>query len=295
MTLLRALSESGRRNVVVCHLDHGLRPGAAERRLVAAAARRFGYRCEWGRGDTRAIAAGEGLSLEAAARRLRYGFFQECARRTRIRTIVLAHHADDQEETILLNFFRGSGLRGLAGMPLRRRMDGIVIFRPWLGIPAAAIHQAAASWRVRFKEDPSNVDRIHTRNRIRHELIPVIRNIFGDTSQNALLRLASIARSEDDFIESLVPQPGKEISVEELQALPVALGRRLARAWLLERGIPEPGFAEVERVRSLLDPPIAKVNLPGGGHARRRAGRIFFQPMAGKPKRKICGRARKRD
>lgn len=277
LTLLRALSEAGFDKVIVCYFNHRLRPGALDRRLAYLSARRFGYRFVSGSGDTRARADQRRLSLETAARELRFAFFRDCARQYRTRALVLAHHADDQEETILLNLFRGAGLRGLGGMAPHRRMGGIEIFRPWLDIPSKTIREAAQHWRIRFSEDPSNTDRSHTRNRLRHDLIPTIREIFGEPSRDSLLRMARIVRLEDGFLDSLVPAVSTEISVVTLRALPEAIARRWIRAWLLARGVPEPGWAEVSEVFRLIESATAKINLPGNLHARRRSGRIFIE------------------
>jgi len=276
MALLHLLRALGFGRLVVCHLDHGLR-GRASRGDAAFVRRAAGRNAmESARAQTKAYAARTGRSIELAARDLRRTFFQECARRHRCRTLLLAHHADDQVETCLFNFLRGSGPAGLAGMRASAMRDGLRVLRPLLGVTRAEIDAYLAGHRISFREDATNAIPIPTRNRLRHLVIPAIQEAFGDRFRAAILRAAEIFRMEDDWVGSQVPKITKILDCAGLRALPDAVRHRAVLAWLRQSAIPEPGFVETRRVLSLLELQPAKVSLPGGFHARRRAGKIFL-------------------
>lgn len=287
MALLHALSGFGQKRFTVCHLNHRLRGAAAsaDARFVEREARRLGLAYEGGTADTRALAKQQGLSLEHAAREARRAFFLTCARTHRCRTLLLAHHADDQAETCLLNLFRGTGMTGLSGMQKDARRDGLRVIRPLLTVSRETIAKYVEEHEIRFREDASNASLDFTRNRLRHEVLPLVEQVFGYSPRPALLRLAEILRAENEWMESLIPTPTSELSCQELRAMSLGLQRRFVLRWLRQEGIFEPGFAETEKVLSLLPLPDApaKVNLPRGVHARRRAGRIFLEfPRPGK-------------
>jgi tRNA(Ile)-lysidine synthase len=280
MALLHVLAGSGWKHLVVCHLDHGLR-GAASRRdaeFVQAAAARLGLPYESGSAQTALFARENGLSLELAARTLRHEFFHTCARKHRCSRLLLAHHADDQVETIFFNFLRGSGLAGLVGMKPVSSLGRLTLLRPFLGVSRQDIDAFVRKNRIPFREDRSNTSPAHTRNRLRHHLLPEVERAIGPSFRQALLRTAVILAEENAFLESLTPPPTPELSCADLRRLPLALRRRAVLNWLRTRGISDAGFAEVERVLALLDPVDgpAKINLPGARHARRRQGKIFL-------------------
>ncbi|TSA30153.1 MAG: tRNA lysidine(34) synthetase TilS [Verrucomicrobiaceae bacterium] len=278
MALLHALRALGFEKLIVCHLDHGLRGRAsrADAEFVRRSASGCGF--ESARARTDEFAKRHRISTEAAARELRYAFFRECARRHRCRRLLLAHHADDQVETCLFQFLRGSGAAGLAGMKPVSLRGGMTIIRPLLAVGREEIDRYIAENAIRYREDGSNTSTVHTRNRIRHVVIPAIRDAFGPSFRDAVLRASEILRMEDEWMESQVPETGARLSCRELRQMPDALRHRAVIRWLRKSGVPEPGFAETRRVLSLLDPASgpAKVSLPGNLHARRRAGEIFL-------------------
>lgn len=284
VALLHALVEGGFRKLVVCHLDHGLRAESAEdARFVRALARRWKPPCVIEREDVAARAKRRKQSLETAAREARYEFFARVAAQRGCARLFLAHHADDQVETLLFNLLRGSGAAGLGGMSActSRVVSGVAltIHRPLLGVWREEIDGYIAAHQLAFREDASNADPGHTRNRLRRELLPEIERAYGRDVRRALWRAAEILRAESEALDALLPASMRAatLGVAELRALPLGLLRRQLHAWLRAQGVPQVGFEEVERVRSLLDGARAKVNLPGGHHARRRTGRIFLQ------------------
>jgi len=284
VALLHALAALGFTDLVVCHLDHGLRAeSAADAKFVRKLARELKLPCVIEREDVAARAKRGKQSLETAAREARYAFFARVAVKRGCARLFLAHHADDQVETLLFNLLRGSGAAGLGGMNAitSRTVAGVAltIHRPLLGVWREEIDAYVGAHQFDFREDASNADPRHTRNRLRHELLPAIERAFGRDVRRALWRTAEILRAESAVLDALIPATAREatLDVASLRALPLALRRRLLHAWLRGQGVPLIGFAEVEQVRSLLDGARAKVNLPAGWHARRRAGRLFLE------------------
>ncbi len=281
MALLFALRALGYRKLLLCHLNHGLRGADAERdsRFVSTIASKFHYLFEYGEADVRAHAEEEKLSLETAARGLRHAFFESCAKAHRCRRIFLAHHADDQIETCLFNFLRGTGAAGMAGMRPVAHMGGLEIIRPLLGITRGEITRFVAENDIPYREDSTNAAFAHTRNRIRARVIPALEHAVGPSFRAAILRTAEILREEESWMTSLVPEVEQTLSCEALRKIPIALQRRVVLRWLRRKRVPEPGFAETSLVLSLLDirNGPAKVNLPGNWHARRRAGKLFLE------------------
>lgn len=280
VALLHALHAAGRRKLTVVHLDHRLRGrvSTGDARFVARLAEQLGYPALIGRADARAYARDRGMSVELAARELRHVFFEACARRTRCRRVLLAHHADDQIETCLHRFLRGSGPAGLAGMRRETVLGRLTLIRPLLGVRRAEIDAYVAVHRLRFREDATNAEPTATRNRLRHEVLPLVERVIGPP--DAILRAAEIFAAEEEWMAAEVakfPLTG-ELAVPALRSQPLALQRRVIRRWLESADVPV-GFAEVERVRALLDGNgPAKVNLPEDRHARRRRGAIFLEP-----------------
>ncbi len=289
--LLHALVAQGFRKMTVLHLDHGLRgaAGAGDARFVKALARRLDLPVIAARADVGTLAREWKLSLETAARRARYSFFAEAARRTRCRTLLLAHHADDQAETFLFNLLRGGG-SGLGGMRLRavREVDGVrlEIVRPWLGVWRAEIEAYAAREKIRHREDATNASPLHTRNRVRSRVLPMLAREFGRDVRQSLWRAAEILGAQQEWLDASLSLRGDELPLEALRILPEALQRHAIHEWLRHARVPQVSFALVEAIRALLPPgaTAARVNLPGGKFARRRAGRLFIDshsPCAG--------------
>ncbi len=274
VALLHALVVTGRRPVVL-HFDHGWRTeSAADAKWVRDEARRHGLK--FIAGKMRAV---ENKKREADARAARYAFFARIARKRKTPDLVLAHHADDQVETFLLQLLRGSGAAG-RGMDAISKRDGLVLHRPWLGLWKKDILAYARKNKLTWRDDATNADTHHQRNRIRHHLLPYLRKLFGAHVEENLWRAAEIARAEGEWLDALcaAAATGAELAVKPLRASPPAQQRRTILRWLQARGVKDLAFADVEAVRRLLEQPTpAKVNLSAGKFARRRAGKIFVE------------------
>ncbi len=281
MVLLHALFELGYKNLVVCHLNHTLRGRSsdADARLVLDEAALRGLRVEHARSRTAEYSQTQKKSVELAARELRLAFFEKCSTRAKTNCLVLAHHADDQIETCLFNFLRGTGTSGLAGMKPISQRGKLVVYRPLLSIPRDQIDAFRKLRGIRFREDATNAELHHTRNKLRLRVMPILTEIMGDSYRSAILRAAEILRSEEDWMSCLTPEFSAELDCNELRAMHPALRSRTALRWLRAQGVPEAGYSETRRVLSLLDAATgpAKVSLPGNHHARRRRGVLFLE------------------
>jgi tRNA(Ile)-lysidine synthase len=285
VALLHWLADSSYKKLICCHLNHQLRGRAsdADARFVRKLGNRYNVDLVVGSAKVRALASKQKLSLEAAGRDARYKFFAQVAKRKRVRTIFLAHHADDVVETFLINLFRGAGSSGLSAMRevSKRRIDNVdlTIVRPFLGIWRTQIDDYVRKHRLKFREDASNKDVALLRNRIRRQIIPYLEKTVGRNIRPSIWRTATIAAEEENWIETQLPdETAVELSVLELRKLPIALQRREILRWLRQHKISNVGFEVVENIRTMLDPDsrTAKVNLPQDQHARRRARKIFI-------------------
>ena len=258
MVLLRLLHELARKNswhLSVAHLNHGLRgrSSEADERLVIREARSLGLPIQVERAAVRQFAKTEKLSLEMAARKLRHDFLARTATRLNIRTIALAHHADDQVELFFLRLLRGSGGEGLAGMKWRGVSPAnarIELVRPLLGHPKSALLTFARQQRIRFREDASNASLDFLRNRIRHELLPLLRSKYQPALDRTIARVGEIVGTETDFVgreaeSELGPNPSRPFT-----KLHVAVQRRCIQLQLLRLKLaPEFELVETLRVR----------------------------------------------
>ena len=184
----------------VAHLDHQLRPESGEdSRFVAAAAGRRGLACHRGCRDVAGCAEQQWLSLEAAARRLRYQFLDAVAEQVGGGKIVLGHHADDQAETVILRLLRGSGSSGLGAMSVVRQGRYL---RPLLRFARSELEAYAGEAGIEFREDASNRDLRFVRNRVRHELMPQLRS-FNPNIVRVLNRTARVLKEEDQYLAEI--------------------------------------------------------------------------------------------
>ena len=197
--------------------------------------------------------------IEAAARGLRYAFFRQLAREGKVLKVATAHTLDDQAETVLLRIFRGTGIRGLSGIhphiifEEEGRAYGELV-RPLLGFRRAALVEYLREQKHSWREDSSNRNTAFLRNRVRHRLLPMINEEFGEAAIEHMTELAEIARAEEEHWKCVHPEvwPQREathgnarhgaplptLAIEPLLALPLASQRRLVQRWL-ELNAPE--------------------------------------------------------
>jgi tRNA(Ile)-lysidine synthase len=274
VALLHALVQSGRKPVVA-HFDHGWRAeSGADAKWVGDLATRLGLRYVGGK-----MGKAGNKHREAEARTARYAFFAQTARQWKISHLVLAHHADDQVETFLMQLLRGSGAAARGMDPVSVRED-LIVHRPWLGVWKKEIVAYARRHRLKWREDATNADTRHRRNLIRRRVLPYLQKQISRQVTENLWRAAEIQRAESEWLDALCAGPAGEVELRAgtLREGPLARQRRTILRWLQHRGVKDISFADVEAVRGLLAHRIpAKVNLSGGRFARRRAGKIFVE------------------
>ena len=281
----------------VAHLNHGLRGGEADadQAFVRALAARLAVPFVTARVDVAALADAQGESIEAAARRARYAFLDDAAAEAGATVVATGHTADDQAETLMLRLMRGAGLAGLSAI---RPVNGRVI-RPLLEVRRAAVEAFLTAAGESWREDASNLDLSIARNRVRHEVMLVLKAVSGDGVVDALARTAALiqddaeelqrqaiemARSHVLTTDAGIDRAGTEVPVYRLDVAALgaagpALGRRIVRSAIEQAaGGRFQSLEHVEAVRSLMKEDAASsVQIPGAV-ARRDGTAIRIEP-----------------
>lgn len=286
--------------LTVAHFDHGIRAveaRAKERALVAAQAERLSLPFLAGAADVPAVAKREGRGLEASARRCRYRFLGEAARAVGADLVAVGHTATDQAETVLLRLLRGTGIAGLAAMSERSRwpLDGAGpdLIRPLLTVTRDQTIAYCAALDLPAQHDPENESPRYWRNRVRQELLPLLRT-FNPAIVDALNRLAASAREMRDTLDAAVMQIWAVATFDGRQVrLPVVALRPLPRAVqaeVLRRAVAHargealpPRWVHIEALTRLVECGRGRVSLPGGVCGRVEGGEVIIGPMDDDP------------
>jgi len=260
--LLHVLREAGVDVAGVAHFNHKLRGEESEEdeRFVAALAEKLALPFYRAASDLREVRG----NLEQAARRARVEFFRSLIRDGAANRVATGHTRDDQAETVLFRFLRGSGLAGLAGIhPVTS--DGFI--RPFLAVTRAEVCDYLHSRKIVWREDSSNRETRFARNRIRHELLPLLAREWNPKIGDSLAHLADLAYEEERWWAATLDQAGSEISAEKLASAPRAMARRSVRRAIAKakgdlRGVE---FEHVERIIELAAKPTGagRIRLPG--------------------------------
>lgn len=254
---LLVLARAADLDVTAVHVDHGLRPeSAAEADVVAAAAERFGARFV-----AEQVQVEHGPNLEARARRARYAVLPP--------DVLTGHTADDQAETVLLNLLRGAALDGLSGMAPAGH--------PLLGVRRADTQALCAEVGLDPVVDPSNAEPVHLRNRVRHELLPLLVDLAGRDVVPVLARQAALLRDEAGLLDEQAAAVDVT-DVRALAALPEPLARRALRSWLRIGVEHPPDAAAVERVLAVVRHEARACELNDGRRVSRSRGRLGVDP-----------------
>ena len=271
------LSDKLKCSLIVAHANHGLRGEQSDREaeFVRKIADELKLPFVIEKIDVLGYMGEKGLSKQAAARELRYDFFERAAKNTSANKIALGHNADDQAETVLMRLLRGSGASGIAGM--RAVRDKII--RPLIEIKRDEITEFVKEKRLRYVEDPSNLEPYYLRNKIRLNLIPLLKEEYNPNIVDTLRETAEIIRDEDEFLESycstilsdIIQSKGNEaieIDVLKLKNFHIAIKRRIIRIVLkmLKGDLLKISVVHVEEILNSINKGFSgkSLNLPDG-------------------------------
>ncbi len=273
--------------VVVSHVNHGLRGGESDEdaEFVREAAERLGFPFECVRADTEGFRKKHGLSLEDAARELRYRFFNEILAKHSAQRIATAHTLNDQAETVIMRFIRGSGSQGLAGI---RPLSGNII-RPLINVTKLEAREYLQSKSVSWREDSTNSSDEFLRNRVRNELIPLLES-YNPAVEQVLSRVAAVCATEADFISAEADKRFRKIArvmaegvfgdTEKLLGEPQAIRLSVMRKSILAvkgdlNSVSAKHLFSIDEVLRSGES-SAEVNLPGGVVFHMGHGVFFF-------------------
>lgn len=297
---LAQLQDSYDLTIVPVHVNHHLRPEADEEADHAdLMCERLGLECSIFEANCEEMARDLGISTEEAGRRIRYEVFDDVAKeieshgipRERI-LIAVAHNADDQSETVLFRLMRGTGLHGLAGMPIVRTSEmGYMIVRPLLFTERSDIEDYIRANHLRPNIDGSNAGTDYTRNKIRNELIPYLEKNYNPNIKQALRKFASIAELDDALLTDIAyaameghlnvdEETGRVmLDITQIRDNPPSINTRIA-GFILQtlRMEMNASYELMTAIAGLMysDNPSASIDLPGGYRAYREYDTVIF-------------------
>ncbi len=267
LDILARLSRMQKYHLHVVHCNHQLRSqeSADDAEFVKRKAEEYGLPCTIATIDVRSHMRKYGLSMEHAARSLRYECFAMLAEELSCSAVCTAHTSDDSAETFLLNLMRGSGLTGLSGMRMQRSLThNAALIRPLLLHTKEELLSYNNSYGVTWREDSSNMMMVYTRNKIRHQLLPAIKTDFAPNIHETLTRTATILAGADDYIQKTVTRLIKFIAPEQkefytkISCSQLALHERFLQGEIIQHiatrllAIPALSYSSVERILALL-------------------------------------------
>ena len=273
------------------HFNHQLRgeEADADEQFVTQLARRHKLELFVDTGDVAAHARSHHLSTEAAARQLRYQYFRQLFEEKKLNRIATGHTLDDQAETVLLRVVRGAGTRGLAGIYPRLSFDAsdFSIIRPLLKTRRKLLESYLGEIGQDWREDSSNRDLRHARNRVRHGIVPRLERTLNPAVRETLAETADIARSEEEYWQKEVARALPNVWHSELctlkpaalVGLPLALRRRLIRAAAGSLGL-NLEFRHVEEILALDQRGPRSAMLPEGWLLTVTRDGLRFAPPA---------------
>ena len=264
--------------LAIAHLNHGLRLQESERdaEFVASLAHNLKLRLFLDKVDVHRYRKHHKLSLEEAARNVRYNFLNQTAEKNDFNKIAVGHHLDDNAELVLMFLLRGSGPLGLSGMPPLRDAK---IIRPLIDIRRSEILNYLAQKKLQYVSDSTNTNRSYLRNRIRHDLIPELASKYNPNIVETLNRLAGLTRSEEQWMETVVEPILSSIlmkrdteaiylSLKSLADVPLAARRRVLRKAIkqVKGNLRRVTFDHIDAIIRLAakTPAAGRIDLPDG-------------------------------
>ncbi len=276
VALLALLRSNPALQLHVVHLDHQTRgnESTGDAEFVVEFSRRLNLPCTMARRqEIEPQCADLPANPSAKYRALRLALFRQVVLDNKLAGVILAHHADDQAETVLQRLIRGSSYAGLAGMSPRTVVGGLTILRPLLGVRRSELRDYLQSRALSWREDASNQSDQYLRNRLRRMLAG------SEALIDALLQLARTCAALRDWARKTAPTLGEHFAAAQLMNLPQILADESARRWLADRGLPieQIDSSVIDRLLMMVNDAAspARQNLPGSLTLRRRGGVIF--------------------
>lgn len=274
--LLDEIREEFSLKLSVAHINHGLRGAEADRdeALVRDTCQRFGIPFHVLHTNVAREAARTGEGIEACGRRLRYAFLESLDEKALIAT---AHTLDDQLETFLMHFARGAGLHGLCGIPAKRGR----IIRPLIDCTRGEVEAYCAERRISYVTDSTNLSRDYVRNRVRLDIVPVLREINPNVHK-AVRRCLDTLSADEMLLEQLAVQSMETVRTENgydaarLLSQPKALRSRIIEKMLTEGGCSAPEYRHITAIERLLEQGHGSIQVSGGIAVRVWRGVIDF-------------------
>ncbi len=202
--------------LIVAHVNHGIRKEADEETLyVQNYCKQKQIDCFIKKVDAVKLANLEKLGLEEMGRKIRYDFFEEVAKKEQANKIATAHNANDNSETVLMNFLRGSSITGLKGIELKRTLGKIDLIRPLRECSRQQIEEYCIKEQLDPKIDLSNFENDYTRNKIRNQLIPYLQKEFNPNIMEGLNRMSQLAKEEEEYFTQIISKEYENLKIGE--------------------------------------------------------------------------------
>ncbi len=254
----------------IAHLDHGLRKDSASDALfVKSWAKRLNIPISLKRLNPRFIKKG---SLEEACRQARLDFFIRAAKRIKADKVALGHNLDDQAETVLMRLLRGTGLSGLGAISIKRKINNLIFIRPFLETPRREIDKFLKKRKAKPRIDSTNKKQAFFRNKIRHNLVPLLRKEYNKNISEVLANLAQSSSIDYEYLDQAARRSAGgnplRLNLKKIVRLHPAILRIKIRQSIehLQGNMRRIGFAHIREIESLINsrPQGAIVDLPKG-------------------------------
>ncbi len=284
----------------VAHLNHAFRPEADdEAEFVSKLCQWWKIPCTITKRPVLELCKDKRLSRQEKARKVRYAFLRQVAIANDARFIALGHTADDQVETTLINLLRGAGTEGFSGIPSSRDEDELVFIRPMLSITRSQILEELKEAQISFVEDRSNYDKRYLRNRVRHELLPLLQT-YNPNIKKTLIREANLLKEDSGFLKQyvtdLLPKLILHMTKDQVCfdlplfcTLHLSIQRRLIRWGIghLHRELKDIGFEHIHQIltRIFEGNKIRSVSLPRGLWVKKTHSSLILQAASSPLKR----------
>ena len=281
---VRAFGSERLEKLIVCHVNHQLRGAEsdADEAFVRRLASDYKVALEVHHVDVARVVKKEKKSIELAAREARHKAFAEVCAKNQCDGVLLAHHADDQVETVLYHLLRGSaGLKGMQSEVVLKRQQ-LTLVRPMLSVRRNEINQYIAENELEYREDGSNAEPFAVRNRMRNEVLPLLKEVMGRDVVPAVLKSLDHSEQQESFFEEMIDyesmlDPQGRLYLPSLRDAPRVIQQRILHRYLNENAVRNINHDLINAGLSLMDlDQPAKMSLPKGRFLRRKEQRIFI-------------------